>query len=182
MGPPRYERAAVAEMAVGGGYRVDCLHCRRVAVRPVGRVVVGFSGTRAGVSPEQAETLLSLLLDFAVGEFHHGDCRGADAEAHALAGSIDGIYLVSHPPTNDRLRAFCPADEVLPCRPYRERNADIVRAVTVLIAAPRADDEERFGGTWGTIRIARAHRKPVIRLLRKGGLVPERTHGNFFGV
>lgn len=121
-------------------------------------VRVGFTGTRAGMTRAQQETVFLLLIGCEV--LHHGDCIGADAEAHEL---VKGARIVIHPPEDDRYRAFCAeASRVLPTKPYLERNHDIVDACDILIAAPRTEQEERRSGTWATIRYARTRGKPVI--------------------
>jgi hypothetical protein len=77
--------------------------------------------------------------------FHHGDCVGADEQAHVIA-RICGFFIVIHPPTDPRKRAWCTGDFVMTPAPYLDRNAAIVRSTVVLVAAPgevgdRAVDE-----------------------------------------
>jgi hypothetical protein len=69
---------------------------------------VGFSGTRAGMTAQQKERLEFKLrelrrLDFHW--FHHGDCTGADAEAHDIAKTL-GYKIAIHPPNEPFLRAL----------------------------------------------------------------------------
>ena len=45
---------------------------------------IGFTGTRQGMTAEQKSALRN-LLDGGAGDFHHGDCIGADSEAHGIA-------------------------------------------------------------------------------------------------
>jgi len=73
-------------------------------------------------------------------------------DAAVLARNI-GARIISHPPRNDRYRAFFEADEELPPKGYWERNRDIVTASSVLIALPRSMHPEpaHFSGTWYTI-------------------------------
>lgn len=118
-------------------------------------MIVGFTGTQHGMSRPQAATLAAgLRLLFTAGdEFHHGDCVGADAEAHAIAAGI-GFRIVVHPPTNPSKRAWCEG-VIRPAKPYLVRNHDIVDETDVLIATPRELTEELRSGTWATIRYAR---------------------------
>jgi len=115
-------------------------------------VKVGFTGTRLGMTSEQARRIEELLIELRATELHHGDCRGADAQAHDIAWRL-GLNVVIHPPVNPRMRAFCPG----PCRPakdYLERDHDIVDECEVLLATPRGPEELR-SGTWATVRYAR---------------------------
>lgn len=119
---------------------------------------VGFTGSRDGMSARQRARLI-LLLTFSrsgPGVLHHGDCVGADAEAHAVALDC-GWSVVVHPPIESPLRAHCagPDDRVsvLAPLPYLERDRAIVDACSFLLAAPRSN--ERRGGTWYTIGYAK---------------------------
>lgn len=116
-------------------------------------VVVGFTGTRGDITPEQVNWLVGRMMTLGTTELHHGDCEGADAMAHAL-GRWLGVRIVVHPPEDTRHRAFCPdPDEVLPAKPYLDRNHDIVDVCDVLLALP--DGPERLrSGTWSTVRYA----------------------------
>jgi len=131
---------------------------------------IGFTGTQIGMTPNQFGELARLI---AIGvtdnpcEFHHGDCIGADAEAHSIADAF-GCRIVIHPPTNTSKEAFCKVDSewdtVLPPKPYLDRNHDIVDACDVLLAAPKSIEEELRSGTWATVRYARKKNIPVIIL------------------
>jgi hypothetical protein len=134
---------------------------------------VGFTGTREGMSPKQfdmlAEILSGLAHTFASDPcrpvLHHGDCAGADSEAHDLAAEL-GFWTIAHPPTNPKHRAFCAADEILPELPYLERDRAIVEVCDRLIAAPLTRDEQPRSGTWYTIRHAYSLGRPVTILER----------------
>ena len=87
--------------------------------------------------------------------FHHGDCIGADADAHGIAIGL-GIPVHIHPPRYSSKRAFCKgAVAVYGVRDYLDRNHDIVNASGVILATPKGDIEELRSGTWATIRYAR---------------------------
>lgn len=128
---------------------------------------IGFTGTQVGMSDFQKETLRELLeaIRQTAGRFHHGDCIGADAEAHQIAREV-GYDCVIHPPLIATKRAFCSDAEVLPEKEYRDRNQAIVDATMILIAAPRTDHEQRRSGTWQTVRYAGRCQREVIVLLR----------------
>jgi hypothetical protein len=122
---------------------------------------VGFSGTRNGMSAAQKDALEQLLYSMDIATtIHHGDCIGADLEAHGLAVEY-GYRTVAHPPENGSLRAFTLSDEVMAPLPYLVRDRAIVEATDMLIAAPEHAQDDG-GGTWYTIRYALSQGKPVI--------------------
>lgn len=86
--------------------------------------------------------------------FHHGDCLGADTEAHDIALSL-GYSIIVHPPTNPALRANRRGIINHPAKLYIERNHDIVDGCEVLVATPKTNIERQRSGTWSTIRYAR---------------------------
>lgn len=133
-------------------------------------MIVGFTGTRAGMTDMQ-RAVLRTLPEMKRVWFHHGDCRGADEQAHEIANGLLS-QIVIHPPVNDSWRANgglgCRADIILDPKPYLERNRDIVDAADILIAAPGSNDEQPRGGTWYTIRYARKMGKPIIIIYPAG--------------
>lgn len=126
---------------------------------------VGITGTKNGASPSQLAAIASMLYVLDPEELHHGDCVGVDAQAHTIAEKLQ-IRTVLHPPTDDKLRAFCLADEDCPPRPYLKRNHDIVDSVDHMIVVPE-DGRERFrgSGTWATFRYTKKTGKPFTLLL-----------------
>lgn len=125
-------------------------------------MLVGFTGTQRGMTPQQYQTVWELLCARrqATGEFHEGDCIGADAQAAFLAREA-GFRIICHPPENDTKRAFFPADETWPAAPYLNRNKTIVNRSQEMIATPGEVEEQLRSGTWSTIRYAVKTRKPV---------------------
>jgi hypothetical protein len=119
-------------------------------------VIVGFTGTREGMTPLQLEHV-ELLMRMAT-EAHHGDCVGGDEQFHTIARKL-GVPVVIHPPKDSKLRAFCEgAIKIEPPLEYLARNRRIVKAVDLLIGAPKEDNEPGVGrgqGTWSCIRHAR---------------------------
>jgi hypothetical protein len=128
----------------------------------------GFTGTRQGIAAEQKSALRN-FLDGGAGEFHHGDCIGADSEAHDIADAC-GYGIILHPPTNYSERAWreVPRHMMRPERPYLDRNRNIVRETASLIAAPAEPEEQLRSGTWSTVRFARKQGKPVFLILPDG--------------
>jgi hypothetical protein len=45
---------------------------------------IGFTGTRKGMSQHQKEQFVLKMFELDPSEFRHGDCEGADAEAHDI--------------------------------------------------------------------------------------------------
>lgn len=115
---------------------------------------VGFTGTQRGMTETQASTVKSLLLLNRCREFHHGDCIGADAQAHDIATALS-LLTVSHPPIVNLKRANKKADVILPAKDYLDRNRDIVRETDMLVATPGETEEQLRSGTWSTVRYAR---------------------------
>jgi hypothetical protein len=117
-------------------------------------MTIGFTGTRKGLTGAQLASLKSILSDKVGCEFHHGDCIGADAQAHDAAVCL-GLIPVIHPPTDRSARAFKSAKRIEPCHDYLDRNKNIVYSSATLIAAPGETTEKLRSGTWSTVRFAR---------------------------
>lgn len=136
---------------------------------------VGFTGTRYGMTNKQLWEVAEKLEDInrdrnqfgatpMLIRFHHGDCKGADAQMHNYLLSVRPPWL-SHiyvyPPTNDKWRAFCTGPRelvtILLPMPYLIRNREIVDVADYIIAAPKHNRGR--GGTWWTINYAREAEK-----------------------
>ena len=141
-------------------------------------MIVGFTGTRMGMTPRQASEVLRLVSGLNPAEVHHGDCEGADEEFHRLVVNLWPVVL--HPPDSPTLRAFCEdAMELRPELPFLKRNREIVGACDVLIATPGSRSEptgQRGGGTWYTIRHARRQGVPTVIVWPNGRI--ERRAGD----
>lgn len=132
---------------------------------------IGFTGTAMGMTDSQKEILHTLLFQSDKPcEFHHGDCVGADEEAHVIAVA-NGLTPVIHPPLNPSKRAYCVAEQIRSEREYLDRNKDIVDDTEMLIAAPQGDEVLR-SGTWSTVRYARKRRRKII-IIRPSGVIYE---------
>lgn len=125
-------------------------------------MIIGFTGTQEGMSDLQKAMLVGVLARLSPDVFHHGDCIGADAEAHALVREhAPNCRIEIHPPQDESKRAFCGGDKVWPARPYLARNRTIVFCCDELVAAPKTRAEELRSGTWSTVRAARRCGKPI---------------------
>lgn len=127
-------------------------------------VKFGFSGTRKGMSANQKDFIFQLLQD-KMGEFHHGDCVGADAEAHDIA-TILGWKVCIHPPLDESNRAYKTGAIQYAKAPYKVRNKNIVEKTAVLLACPLAFDGR--GGTWNTIEWAKRLKRQFYIILPNG--------------
>lgn len=127
--------------------------------------IIGFTGTQHGMTQKQKDAVTMLLQAYwdkgEAKEFRHGDCVGADEEAHKIAKKI-GYTVIIHPPKIDTKRAYCRADKVLPPEAYLIRNAAIVTASDVVIATPQYATETLRSGTWATVRYARKANKHTL--------------------
>ena len=137
---------------------------------------IGFTGTRHGMAKIQKQVLdrelLNIMHIFAeqTWYFHHGDCVGADAEAHEIAISC-GASIMIHPPVKETLRAFCkPYTRMYEPKHYLVRNFDIVAACDKIYACPKGPESMR-SGTWSTIRYAKKQNKPLVIITPDGNMV-----------
>jgi len=154
-----------------------CIPCqkRRISggeqTKIVREGVVGFTGTRKGLSTAQKASLLNVLKFLRPRVVHHGGAEGADTEFHKMVLSL-GVKIVIHPSTlaeyewenDDKV-------SVQESLPPLLRNRQMVDAVDVLIACPFQDYEVLRSGTCATIRYARKRRKIIIFVTRAGRVV-----------
>ena len=134
--------------------------------------ILAFTGTRKGMTAAQRKAVTRLLEDCNATTLLHGDCLGADAQAHAIA-DIQGYYIVAHPSDIPGTQANCKAHKTMTPRPALERNRRMVDKAQALIATPAQAEEQQRGGTWSTIRYARRLGRPIIIVLPSGALRTE---------
>lgn len=104
----------------------------------------------------QKEQFVLKLYELGITEFHHGDCVGADAEAHDIVREFfPEVWIVGHLPLSNGKRAYKKCDEYRDPLPYLVRDHKIVDETDFLIGSPKADAEILRSGTWATIRYAR---------------------------
>ena len=121
---------------------------------------VGFTGTRHGMTARQRKALMFWIDQYHATEFHHGDCIGADAEAHDLFAGA-GVELFIHPPVKNGHRAFKKGAHYLKAKTHFARNRDIVDQADVVLAFPFEKENPGRGGTWYTIEYAKKKGKPL---------------------
>jgi hypothetical protein len=129
--------------------------------------IVGVTGTKDGSNHLQIANLKRVLKSIDI--LHHGDCKGADAEAWWIAKVLYNKYTVCHPPIKDKTRAFTkPNDEVRPQYDYITRDHHIVDESQYLIGVSKGMEEIVRSGTWTTIRYARKKGRPILILFPDG--------------
>lgn len=133
-------------------------------------MIIGFTGTRQGMTDLQKDTLhLLLKRRYQPGdEFHHGNCMGADEEAALIAKEI-GYKTIAHPSNLVSWTSSYISDLTLDPKPPLERNRDIVDVCDELYAAPKLDAKPKVlagQGTWYTVNYAEQIKKPIYRLKR----------------
>lgn len=118
-------------------------------------MIVGFTGTQRGMTPRQLQDFTQLMRSLQLTEFHHGDCVGADQQAHDIVRSLfPHCWIVVHPPLNPVKRAYCAGNAVLIPADYLVRNKHIVDACELLVATPEQARPILRSGTWATVRYA----------------------------
>jgi hypothetical protein len=136
--------------------------------------IYGFTGTSTGMTSIQKEIFNDYVLLHVNDDdqFHHGDCIGADAQAHYMA--LDAGYQIHvHPCTLRHMRAFCKGGHVTYLEiPPLKRNIVIVKMCDELIATPYGVEIPR-SGTWHTVRNARLQKKPIHIIYPDGHIVHE---------
>lgn len=132
---------------------------------------IGFTGTRRGMTRAQQNVLRSLLLSGS-GKLHHGDCVGADEQAHDIARAL-GHAVAIHPASNPNQRAYKSAQDIRPPKPPLVRNKVIVRETELLVAAPAEAMEQQLSGTWSTVRYARKLGRAICIIRPDGTLIRE---------
>jgi hypothetical protein len=133
-------------------------------------MILGMTGTQQGLSAAQrkvAAEILNGVLGTAP-SLHHGDCIGADVQLADMAHPM-GFFVVAHPPTDPKKRAYHDSDLIMPERPYLERNRNIVKTCELMLAFPKEYVEQwRGSGTWATIRYSRKIKRHLWIIWPKG--------------
>jgi hypothetical protein len=130
-------------------------------------MIVGFTGTRQGMTPQQVVDVDGLLAHFEPTEAHHGGCIGADQEFHEVCESY-GIWTVVHWSDMPQYRANIVGNEERPAQPPLVRNYNIVKECDHLIATPKGFKMVMRSGTWATVRLARGSWKPYTIIYPDG--------------
>ena len=135
---------------------------------------VSFTGTREGMSEKQKNDIGKWATANwkEISIFAHGNCMGADFEAHTIFRSICGpeLRIAIFPSTCIRTQMPIPSDawHVAPPKAPLDRDRDIVDCgCDILLAAPFQVHEVRRSGTWATLRYARDRKKIPYKIFRR---------------
>jgi hypothetical protein len=132
---------------------------------------LAFTGTQRGMTLAQRTRWRNVVAGMLPEVFHHGDCIGADAEAHDDVRRAGPLVHI-HPCTITDKRAWCAGDLMSIPLPPLDRNRVMVDDSEALIACPGSMVEELRSGTWATIRYARKRKKPVHIIWPDGSYIP----------
>lgn len=133
---------------------------------------IGITGTRFGMTQSQDAVACALFASIGFIELHHGDCVGADAEAHDIADR-GRAHITIHPPVDTEHRAYKVGHFTNPSKTHFARNREIVHACDILIAFPYNEHEEGKGGTWYTINYARKLKRWICIIWPSGKVTVE---------
>lgn len=127
-------------------------------------MIIGFTGTREGMTDPQVVRLANWVGESGGGEFHHGACVGADSHAADIADTFN-LKVVAYPCTVTGMvcqEAVRVSVEIRTAKPPLDRNRDIVDACDILLVCPKGMQEEQRSGTWATVRYARRQGRRIM--------------------
>jgi hypothetical protein len=119
-----------------------------------GKLILGFTGTRNGMTPEQKKAVENWVIMLKPSFAIHGDCIGADEDFHQIVKAVWPDVPVTTYYVPGPLRANCSASKQLEFKGHLSRNDKIVKDCTFLLATPPSEHPLSRGGTWYTIRRA----------------------------
>jgi len=133
---------------------------------------IGFTGTRKGMTLDQKKSFEDIVSQCLFDQFHHGDCLGADSDAHEIIRKKKTIKIHVWPPLNNINRAYCGYEDdvsiIHNVQGYLVRNKKIVDSTKMLIACPAEPSEILRSGTWSTIRYAYKKKKQIVIIFPNG--------------
>ena len=139
-------------------------------------MIIGYTGTRYGMTDPQAHSLEKLLaahactvqlaIAYATGctdrqKGIHGGCCGGDEQFHRICKKLGWEIDVLPGPEVVEAPYFQDADYIYPPEKHMRRNKSIVTSASWMYGAPYEMEEQERGGTWRTIYMARKAKKPL---------------------
>jgi hypothetical protein len=146
----------------------------------MGKIIIGISGTRQGLTDIQLKKVENILIKlqskYEDMEMHHGDCIGSDQQIHEMVVEKNLVQsIVIHPPKNAALRSFCENcfnDTIIIKqefeKDYLDRNKDIVAISELMIITPKENDEIVKSGTWMSYRTSKKLNKKTLLIKPNG--------------
>lgn len=137
-------------------------------------MIVSFTGTRKGMNYKQHVAFRRLIRRLKPTRFVHGNCIGADADAHRIVGgecpnTPRSIWPSTLADTQARTTRE-QRDTWHKAKPPLERNHDIVDEGEVLIVVPAGFREVIRSGTWAAVRYARKRGTRIIIIWPDGSV------------
>lgn len=134
-------------------------------------MILGFTGTRDGMSSLQRSAVRDFVFQCGATVAIHGCCVGADEQFHYICREF-GLRIKGYPghsardPNSREFRSTCDidCDETHGSLPFLSRNQKIVQESDHILAALKRES----GGTWKTVQYAKSVRKPVTIILPNG--------------
>ena len=146
-------------------------------------MILGFTGTRRGLTQPQRAALPSILATLPE-RVLYGGAVGADEEFHAFIMDVILDPHSTYPAGRVEIEVYPaigrrwndPHDWVVVHKalPPLERNRIIAERCDHLLACPAEPTEQQRGGTWSTVRYARKAGKPVTVINPDGSVVEKR--------
>lgn len=114
---------------------------------------VAFTGTQIGMSSPQLVAFEKVLASLTPKVLIHGDCIGADAQAHDIAIAL-GVEVWIRPCTISYKRAYKKGKLLAAPEDPLVRHRKMVDQAQALIACPKEMKQQLRSGTWATVRYA----------------------------
>jgi hypothetical protein len=142
---------------------------------------IGFFGTLRGLTQLQKDAFTDLIKEMDIKEFHHGDCVGADEQAHNIIRKIAPDCEINiHPPVRDLHRAYCEGDVDFVEMDYIARNEEIIDFTDMVVACTdqRIKGQRKVGPNdpWRALEYAEEVKKHTI-IIKGNGEKEERFSG-----
>jgi hypothetical protein len=133
--------------------------------------IVGFTGSRHGMTDDQKFQVGEYIMCYPTEEAHHGICVGADKEFHEIVRYLaPECKIIGHPPLWITSMASVICDITLSPLEYHERDRAIVDSCDILLATPNTYKPVHPSGTWYTIGYARKIGRRVIIVYPDGSV------------
>jgi hypothetical protein len=138
-------------------------------------MILGFTGTRQGMTTAQRAALPSVLATLPA-RVLHGGAVGADEEFDAWllqnGMNVENISILPGAVLRERFWSNLQR-KVYAARAPLERNRLIMENCNHLLAVPAEYAEVLRSGTWATVRYARVAKKPITLILPDGSVKEE---------